>query len=163
MTDNKQPTVDAVIDQVVAEEDGGLGGVKETLGKAQKALEGARGTMQGAYGKAVERSHEAAERTRIYLEDAKRHLADAKVNIGELASKGREQAEALYAKTKEQYDQLAAKSKDFYSRMREKVAEVDFKQKGDQVLEYISDNPGKAVLIALASGFLIGYITRQRD
>jgi ElaB/YqjD/DUF883 family membrane-anchored ribosome-binding protein len=40
---------------------------------------------------------------------------------------------------------------------------VDFKEKGDQVLEYIRHNPGKSVLIALAAGFLVGYITRPRD
>ena len=44
-----------------------------------------------------------------------------------------------------------------------KVAEVDFKQKGDEVVEYVRTNPGKAILIALAVGFLVGYATRPRD
>ena len=163
MTENNQPTVDAVIDQVATDQDGGISGVKETLGKAQTALEGARTTMQSAYGKAVERGHEAAERTRIHLEDAKRHLADAKVKMNSMATKSREQAEVLYEKTKEQYDQLAEKSRELYTRVRDKVAEIDFKEKGDQVLTYISENPGKAVLIALATGFVVGYATRPRD
>ena len=163
MSDDKQPGVDAVIDQVVADQDGGLSSIKETLGKAQKALDGARTTMQSAYGKAVERSHEATERTRIHLEDAKRHLAEAKVKMNSMAAKTKEQAEVLYNKTTEQYEQLAEKSRELYTRVRDRVADIDFKEKGDQVLDYIRENPGKAVLIALATGFLVGYVTRPRD
>ncbi len=163
MSDEKQPSVDAVIDQVVADQDGGMSSMKETLGKAQRALEGARTTMQGAYGKAVERGHEAAERTRIHLEDARRHLAEAKVTMNSMAAKTKEQAEAMYEKTKDQYDQLAEKSRELYTRVRDRVAEIDFKEKGDQVLDYIRENPGKSVLIALATGFLVGYVTRPRD
>ena len=48
-------------------------------------------------------------------------------------------------------------------RDRTKVAEVDFKGKGDEVVEYVRANPGKAVLIALAIGFVVGYATRPRD
>lgn len=163
MSDEKTPSVDAVIDQVVADQDGGLSGFKDALGKAQKALDGARTTMQSAYGKAVERGHEAAERTRIHLEDAKRHMAEAKVKMNSMAAKTKEQAEVMYETTKEQYDQLAQKSREIYTRVREKVAEIDFKEKGDQVLDYIRENPGKSVLIALATGFLVGYVTRPRD
>jgi ElaB/YqjD/DUF883 family membrane-anchored ribosome-binding protein len=80
-----------------------------------------------------------------------------------VAAKGREQAEALYAAAKDQYDALSTKSRELYGKVKERVGEVDFKQKGDQVLEYIRQNPGKSVLIALAAGFLVGYITRPRD
>jgi len=34
---------------------------------------------------------------------------------------------------------------------------------GDEVLEYVRAKPGKAVLIAVAVGFLVGYATRPRD
>ena len=61
------------------------------------------------------------------------------------------------------YEALAAKSRELYDKAKDRLAEVDFKQKGDQVLEYIRTNPGKAVLIALAAGFLVGYATRPRD
>ena len=66
-------------------------------------------------------------------------------------------------KAKEQYEILAEKVRELYSKARDRVSEVDFKEKGDQVLEYIRSNPGKAVLIALAAGFLVGYVTRPRD
>ena len=80
-----------------------------------------------------------------------------------MAVKTREQAEVLYAKSKDQYEVLAERARDLYGKVRDRVAEVDFKQKGDQVLEYIGQNPGKSVLIALAAGFLVGYIARPRD
>ena len=80
-----------------------------------------------------------------------------------MAAKTREQAEALYAKSKEQYEALVERARELYARVRDRVAEVDFKEKGDQVLEYIRHNPGKSVLIALAAGFLVGYVARPRD
>ena len=40
---------------------------------------------------------------------------------------------------------------------------MDFKEKGDQVLSYVRENPGKSVLIALAVGFLVGYVSRPRE
>jgi ElaB/YqjD/DUF883 family membrane-anchored ribosome-binding protein len=105
----------------------------------------------------------AAERTKVYLEDAKKYLAEAKEKTSGVAAKSRDQADALYAKSKEQYDVLSVKAKDVYDKARTKVAEVDFKQKGDEVVEYVRTNPGKAILIALAVGFLVGYATRPRE
>jgi ElaB/YqjD/DUF883 family membrane-anchored ribosome-binding protein len=163
MAEQGKKSVDEAIDEVVGEAEGGLAGVKDALGKAQHAMEGARSTMQDAYGKAKAKSHEAAERTRVYLEDARRYLGEAKDRMSTVAAKGREQAEALYEKSREQYEVLSARAKEYYERARDRVAEVDFKQKGDQVLEYIRQNPGKSVLIALAVGFLVGYATRPRD
>ncbi len=90
-------------------------------------------------------------------------LAEAREKMGGVAAKSREQAEALYGNAKDQYEALSLKGKDLYSKARGKVAEVDFKQKGDDVVEYVRENPGKAVLIALAVGFVVGYATRPRD
>jgi ElaB/YqjD/DUF883 family membrane-anchored ribosome-binding protein len=55
------------------------------------------------------------------------------------------------------------KAKELYGKAKDRMAEVDFKEKGDQVLEYIRQNPGKSVLIALAAGFLVGFVTRPRE
>jgi ElaB/YqjD/DUF883 family membrane-anchored ribosome-binding protein len=105
----------------------------------------------------------AADRTRVYLEDAKKYLTEAREKMSDVAAKSRDQAEVLYAKSKEQYDVLSEKAKDVYDKAKSKVAEVDFKQKGDEVVEYVRNNPGKAILIAVAVGFLVGYATRPRD
>jgi ElaB/YqjD/DUF883 family membrane-anchored ribosome-binding protein len=83
--------------------------------------------------------------------------------MGVLAAKTRDQAEVLYNRSKEQYEVLAERARELYAKVRDRVSEVDFKEKGDQVLDYIRKNPGKAVLIALAAGFLVGYVARSRD
>jgi ElaB/YqjD/DUF883 family membrane-anchored ribosome-binding protein len=108
-------------------------------------------------------SKRSAERTGVYLEDAKKYLAEAREKMSTLAAKGREQAEVLYDKSKDQYEALSEKAKDLYGKAKDRVAEVDFKEKGDQVVVYVRENPGKAILIALAVGFLVGYATRPRD
>ncbi|MCP4897246.1 MAG: ATP synthase F0 subunit B [bacterium] len=164
MAEKEKKTVDDALDDVATETDAqGLAGVKDALAKATTAMENARTTMKGAYGKARERSAEAAEITKKYLEEAKKHLAEARERSAQLAAKGRKQADALYAGAKDQYETVAAKSREVFGKVRDRVAEVDFKQKGDQVLDYIVTNPGKAVLIALAVGFVVGYATRPRD
>jgi len=162
MSETEQ-TVDEAIEQVASESEGTMASVKEALDKAHHAMDGARSAMQEAYGKAREKSVKAAERTRVYMEDAKKNLVVARESMSDLAAKTREQAEVLYARAKEQYEALSARSRELYGRMREKVSEIDLKEKGDQVLEYIRINPGKSVLIALAVGFVVGYATRPRD
>jgi ElaB/YqjD/DUF883 family membrane-anchored ribosome-binding protein len=126
-------------------------------------MEKAKAAMQGAYGKARESVLAAAERSQAYLEDAKKYLGEAREKSAVLAAKTREQAEALYAKSREQYEELSVKAKELYGKARDRVAEIDFKEKGDQVVEYVRKNPGKAILIALAVGFVVGYATRPRD
>lgn len=163
MVGTEKTSVDEAIEQVAQGAEGGVAGVRETLAKAQQAMDNARVVMQDAFGKAKARSQEAADRTRVYLEDAKRYLSEARERISTLAVKSREQAEDLYAKSKEQYEALSARARELYGKARDRVAEVDFKQRGDQVLEYIRSNPGKSVLIALAAGFLVGYLTRPRE
>ena len=163
MAEKKAKTVDEAIEQVAEDSAQGMGGFKDALAKAQQAMESARTSMKDVYGSAVEKTHEAAEKTHHYMVEAKKHLNEARDAMSELAAKTREQAEALYSKTKTQYESLSIRSKEMYTLVKDKVAEVDFKQKGDQVLEYIRSNPGKSVLIALAAGFFVGYLTRPRD
>ena len=105
----------------------------------------------------------AADRAKVYLDDAKKHLAEAREKMGTLAAKSRDQAEVLYANAKEQYENLSDKAMDLYAKTKKKIADVDFKEKGDEVVEYVRTNPGKAILIALAVGFVVGYATRPRD
>ena len=159
----KKKSVDEAIDEVAEETSAGLSGVKDSLAKAQASMESARTAMQDAYGKAKEKGQVAADHAKVYLEDAKRYLNEAREKMGALAARSREQAEVLYANSREQYEALAAKAKDLYGQARKRISELDFKQKGDEVVEYVRSNPGKAILIALALGFVVGYATRPRD
>lgn len=163
MAEKKQPTVDEAIEAVAEDAEASLSSFKEALAKAQEAMDAARSIMQQAYGKARDAGIEASDRTGVYLADAKKYLGEAKEKMSAMASKGREQADVMYGKSKEQYDALSVRAKELYGKAKERMAEVDFKEKGDQVLEYIRQNPGKSVLFALAAGFLIGFVTRPRE
>lgn len=63
-------------------------------------------------------------------------------------------------------DQYAAASdavRDGYNAMREKVEDVDFGAITDQVRSYVRSNPGKALLISIGVGFVIGLLLRSDD
>lgn len=50
-----------------------------------------------------------------------------------------------------------------YNAVREKVEDVDFGAITDQVRSYVRSNPGKALLISVGVGFLIGLLLRSDD
>ena len=59
------------------------------------------------------------------------------------------------------------RAKDFmggkYNAMREKVEDVDFGAFADQVRGYVKSNPGKALLISVGVGFVVGLLLRSGD
>ncbi len=63
-------------------------------------------------------------------------------------------------------DKYAAASdavKNQYNRAREKFEDVDLGAVTDQVRSYVRSNPGKALLISVGVGFLIGLLLRRDD
>ena len=50
-----------------------------------------------------------------------------------------------------------------YNRVREQVEDADFGAMMDQVRGYVRSNPGKALLISVGVGFLIGLLLRRSD
>lgn len=50
-----------------------------------------------------------------------------------------------------------------YNEVREKVEDVDFGAITDQVRSYVRSNPGKALLMSVGAGFLIGLLLRSDD
>ncbi len=63
----------------------------------------------------------------------------------------------------EKYDAASDAVRDRYNRVREKVDDVDFGAVADQVRSYVRSNPGKALLISVGVGFLIGLLLRRND
>ena len=61
------------------------------------------------------------------------------------------------------YENASGKVRDGYNTMREKVEDVDFGAITDQVRTYVRSNPGKALLISVGVGFLIGLLLRRDD
>ena len=63
----------------------------------------------------------------------------------------------------DQYDKASEKVRDGYNKAREKMEDVDFGAVTDQVRTYVRSNPGKALLISIGVGFLIGLLLRRDD
>lgn len=63
----------------------------------------------------------------------------------------------------EKYGAASEKVRDGYNSMRERVDDVDVGAITDQVRTYVKSNPGKALLISVGVGFLIGLLLRRDD
>ncbi len=63
----------------------------------------------------------------------------------------------------DKYESASDAVRDGYNSMREKVEDVDFGAITDQVRTYVRSNPGKALLISVGVGFLIGLLLRRDD
>lgn len=63
----------------------------------------------------------------------------------------------------EQYETASGKVRDGYNTMRERVEDVDFGAITDQVRTYVRSHPGKALLISVGVGFLIGLLLRRDE
>jgi ElaB/YqjD/DUF883 family membrane-anchored ribosome-binding protein len=63
----------------------------------------------------------------------------------------------------EKYESASGAVRDGYNAAREKIDDVDFGAITDQVRTYVRSNPGKALLISVGVGFLIGLLLRRDD
>ncbi|HEU4520820.1 MAG TPA: hypothetical protein VFT12_02390 [Thermoanaerobaculia bacterium] len=50
-----------------------------------------------------------------------------------------------------------------YNQMRERAEDLDFGAMADQVRGYVRSNPGKALLISVGVGFLVGLLLRSDE
>lgn len=83
------------------------------------------------------------------------------------AGAGGEEGESRFGRARqyvgEKYEDASGKIRDGYNTVREKVEDVDFGAITDQVRTYVRSNPGKALLISVGVGFLIGLLLRRDD
>ena len=63
----------------------------------------------------------------------------------------------------EKYRAASDAMRDGYNQVRERVDEVDFGAITEQVRTYVRSNPGKALLISVGVGFLVGLLLRRDD
>src|SRR6266849_11196914 len=84
---------------------------------------------------------------------------------GSAAAGGSEEDQGRFGRAKEfvgdKYAQASGAVKSGYNTVREKVEDVDFGAITDQVRSYVRSNPGKALLISVGAGFLIGLLLRR--
>jgi ElaB/YqjD/DUF883 family membrane-anchored ribosome-binding protein len=63
----------------------------------------------------------------------------------------------------EKYNAASEAARNQYNTVREKVEDVDFGAVADQVRSYVRSNPGKALLLSVGVGFVIGLLLRRDD
>jgi ElaB/YqjD/DUF883 family membrane-anchored ribosome-binding protein len=63
----------------------------------------------------------------------------------------------------EKYEAASDYTRNQYNRAKEKMEDVDFGAITDQVRSYVRSNPGKALLISVGVGFLVGLLLRRDD
>ena len=63
----------------------------------------------------------------------------------------------------DKYSAASDTVKNQYNRVKEKVDDVDFGAVADQVRSYVRSNPGKALLISVGVGFVVGLLLRSGD
>jgi ElaB/YqjD/DUF883 family membrane-anchored ribosome-binding protein len=156
----RSSSVDEKIDRLEENVHTVLEGAKESIARAETSMRKAKEVLGE---EAKTRSAEAYEKAKTYLAEAKRALDSARVKMGELYGRSREVVEELYEKARVQFDRLYAEVRKGYAKIKAKIQEIDFEEIGDEVVNFVRRNPGKAVLIAVAVGFAIGYMVRRRE
>ena len=83
------------------------------------------------------------------------------------AGEGADETAGRFGRAKDfvndQYTRASGAVKDGYNSVREKVEDVDFGAITDQVRGYVRSNPGKALLISVGVGFVVGLMLRRDD
>jgi ElaB/YqjD/DUF883 family membrane-anchored ribosome-binding protein len=76
-------------------------------------------------------------------------------------------AGSRFGKAKDFVNEKYSAASDFtrsqYNRAKEKMEDVDFGAITDQVRSYVRSNPGKALLISVGVGFLVGLLLRRDE
>lgn len=93
---------------------------------------------------------------------------DETPNAGTAGQPGKTETEGgRFARAKEfvgeKYASASSAARDHYNTVREKVDDVDFGAITDQMRNYVRANPGKALLISLGVGFVVGLLLRRDD
>jgi len=97
---------------------------------------------------------EASQAATDAAEAASARFGKAKEYVGEKYN-------AASEKVKEKYEAAADAVKEQFDSVKSKVDEVDFEEIGGQIRSYVRSNPGKALLISVGIGFVIGLIMRR--
>lgn len=78
-----------------------------------------------------------------------------------------DQSDSRFGKAKDfvsdKYSAASDAMKDQYNKMKERVDDADFGAMTDQVRTYVRSNPGKALLISVGVGFVIGLLLRRDE
>lgn len=102
--------------------------------------------------------------------DVKSPDASESVRDDEAASKAKKKVAGAAGAVKEKIGATgesiraaASSAKDRYGEIRSKVGEADYAGMLTDVRNYVRENPGKAVVISVGAGFLIGLLLRDSE
>ena len=84
-------------------------------------------------------------------------------SMSDKASRLRERVGEVAGNVKARAGEVAENVKTRASALRDKIAETDWEDVQTGVKNYVRDNPGKSVGIALGVGFALGLLLRRRD
>jgi len=92
---------------------------------------------------------------------------EAQTAGGDGAANGTDETAGRFGRAKDyvndQYTKASGAVRDGYNTVREKVEDVDFGAITDQVRSYVRSNPGKALLISVGIGFVVGLMLRRDE
>lgn len=116
-------------------------------------------------GKKNRADYETGETTEEYQSSGESTGYENVKNI--IAEKMHHAAEALSEKVKDENAQSAigqfgTQASEWLNQSAEYVRQFDYEQADARVREYVSENPGRSLLIAGAAGLIIGAILRRR-
>jgi len=110
---------------------------------------------------------EAATQKADEVSSTRAKLDEAKEKIGEKYSAAtgamKEKYAAASESVRQKYGDASKVAKEKYEQVRGKVDELGLEEMPDKVRQYVRENPGKAILISLGVGFLIGLLLRRDD
>ncbi len=111
--------------------------------------------------RAKEAVHETVEKTREQLDSAREKFQEVADQVGErfheTSEEVRRRAEKAREAARQRYEETSQHLREGYARAREDLGGVT-----DEVIRYTRDNPGQALLIAGAAGFILGLLIRPR-
>lgn len=94
-------------------------------------------------------------------------MADETTGTGAGADEGNEGSGGRFAKARDYasgaYERASDAARNGYNAARERYEDVDIGAVTDQVRTYVRSNPGKALLISVGVGFLIGLLLRRDE
>ncbi len=70
--------------------------------------------------------------------------------------------EGFGGRAKEKFDEVAEGVKARAGALRDKIRDTEWDEVTDKVTDYVKQNPGKSVAIALGVGFALGLLLRRR-
>lgn len=124
--------------------------VSETVGKTRETVGKTRETVGEQLGNAREKFQEVAGQARERFQEVS---ASAKRTGDEV----KRRAERARKVARERYEVASEQLHEGYGKVRDDVGTVV-----DDAIDYTRENPGRAILIAAAAGFILGVLCRPR-